>query len=98
MSDGRRENDQADIVSLGEVYRLLLAVDARTQLMQKAMDAESHSLRNKMNEQAIQLALLEKEVEDVEAQQSDRKNWVAAVVVGVIVMVLQQLIQHGVFH
>lgn len=91
-----RRDEISDPITLGEVYRLLLAVDNRTKEMQKDADTESHSLRKTIGQQSIEIALLQKELESVKAKQSEWRQWIAALVVGGVVMLLQLFLPHGV--
>lgn len=55
---GRDTAVSEQAVTLGEVYRLLKAVDAKVDALDKRMDTESHSLRNKIGVHETAIALL----------------------------------------
>lgn len=72
-------------VTLGEVYRLCQAINARTLQMQADADKESHSLRNYINEHALILERHDGALRAVEKSQAGARNWIAGLVSGGLV-------------
>lgn len=72
-------------VTLGEVYRLVLATNANVNDLRDELKSESHSLRNKIASADVKSGLFDLRLSTVENANKDRQGWIAGAVSGGVI-------------
>lgn len=88
----RREENVATI-TLGEVYRLCERIEGRMSALSDGIDKDVHSLRGRIDEHHVDIALLQQQVNNLESKGRDWRGWIASGLIGGLLAMLPYLLE-----